>query len=89
MRGTHPCREGLDLLDGGWYADDPHEVWTWMRRGGPVTGRGPVDPTRLVGRTVDLADLDDAFASLLTSPTDPEVVVDPATPPPSRPQEDP
>ena len=36
MRGTHPRREGLDLLDGGWYADDPHEVWTWMRREAPV-----------------------------------------------------
>jgi len=53
-----------------------------------VTGRGPADPTGLVGRTVGLADLDDAFASL-TSPTDPEVVVDSAAPPPSRPQEDP
>lgn len=36
MRGTHPRREGLRLLDGGWYADDPHEVWTWMRREAPV-----------------------------------------------------
>ena len=35
-RGTHPIREGLRLLDGGWYADDPHEVWTWMRREAPV-----------------------------------------------------
>ena len=35
-RGTHPTREGLRLLDGGWYADDPHEVWTWMRREAPV-----------------------------------------------------
>jgi len=36
MRGTHPRREGLDLLDGGWYADDPHEIWGWMRREAPV-----------------------------------------------------
>ncbi len=36
MRGSHPRREGLDLLDGGWYADDPHEIWSWMRREAPV-----------------------------------------------------
>jgi cytochrome P450 family 142 subfamily A polypeptide 1 len=36
MTATHPRREGLDLLDGGWYADDPHEVWAWMRREAPV-----------------------------------------------------
>ena len=36
MTATHPVREGLDLLDGGWYADDPHEVWSWMRREAPV-----------------------------------------------------
>jgi cytochrome P450 family 142 subfamily A polypeptide 1 len=33
---THPVRPGLNLLDGTWYADDPHEVWTWMRREAPV-----------------------------------------------------
>lgn len=33
---THPLREGLNLLDGAWYADDPHEVWTWMRQAAPV-----------------------------------------------------
>jgi cytochrome P450 family 142 subfamily A polypeptide 1 len=31
-----PARPGLNLLDGAWYADDPHEVWTWMRREAPV-----------------------------------------------------
>ncbi len=31
-----PVRPGLNLLDGGWYADDPHEVWAWMRREAPV-----------------------------------------------------
>ena len=35
-RGDHPRRAGLNLLDGGWYADDPHEIWTWMRREAPV-----------------------------------------------------
>jgi cytochrome P450 family 142 subfamily A polypeptide 1 len=33
---THPLRDGLRLLDGGWYAEDPHEVWSWMRREAPV-----------------------------------------------------
>jgi cytochrome P450 family 142 subfamily A polypeptide 1 len=36
MTATHPRREGLNLLDGGWYADDPHEIWSWMRREAPV-----------------------------------------------------
>jgi len=36
VSGTHPRREGLNLLDGAWYADDPHEVWSWMRREAPV-----------------------------------------------------
>src|SRR4029450_7544753 len=35
-RGDHPRRAGLNLLDGVWYADDPHEIWTWMRREAPV-----------------------------------------------------
>jgi cytochrome P450 family 142 subfamily A polypeptide 1 len=35
-RGDHPVMEGLNLLDGGWYADDPHAVWSWMRREAPV-----------------------------------------------------
>ena len=34
--GAHPVRDGLNLLDGSWYAADPHEVWTWMRREAPV-----------------------------------------------------
>jgi cytochrome P450 family 142 subfamily A polypeptide 1 len=33
---SHPVREGLNLLDGSWYADDPHEIWSWMRREAPV-----------------------------------------------------
>jgi cytochrome P450 family 142 subfamily A polypeptide 1 len=34
--GSHPVREGLNLLDGSWYADDPHSIWTWMRANAPV-----------------------------------------------------
>ena len=26
----------VNLLDGNWYADDPHPVWDWMRRESPV-----------------------------------------------------
>ena len=26
----------VNLLDGGWYADDPHRVWDWMRREAPI-----------------------------------------------------
>jgi (R,R)-butanediol dehydrogenase/meso-butanediol dehydrogenase/diacetyl reductase len=40
--------------------------------------REQIDPSALVSRTVGLADLDDAFASLTTSPDDIKVVVDPA-----------
>jgi len=36
MSTTHPTRPGLNLLDGRWYADDPHEVWRWMRHHAPV-----------------------------------------------------
>lgn len=38
-----------------------------------------IDPGPLVTRTVGLGDLDDAFASLATSPADLKIVVDPAT----------
>jgi (R,R)-butanediol dehydrogenase / meso-butanediol dehydrogenase / diacetyl reductase len=53
-----------------------------------ATGR--LDPAPLVTRTVGLTDLDDAFSSLATSPTDLKVLVDPTlhTPTP-RSQEDP
>jgi cholest-4-en-3-one 26-monooxygenase len=33
---THPVMEDLNLLDGAWYADDPHAVWSWMRAHAPV-----------------------------------------------------
>jgi len=36
MSASHPTRDGLNLLDGQWYADDPHEIWSWMRREAPV-----------------------------------------------------
>ncbi len=36
MTPTHAVRPGLNLLDGDWYADDPHVVWSWMRREAPV-----------------------------------------------------
>jgi cytochrome P450 family 142 subfamily A polypeptide 1 len=26
----------VNLLDGSWYADDPHSVWSWLRREAPV-----------------------------------------------------
>lgn len=35
-RGDHPLRDDIDLLDGSWYADDPHEGWAWMREHAPV-----------------------------------------------------
>lgn len=35
-RGRHPLRDDIDLLDGTWYAGDPHEGWSWMRREAPV-----------------------------------------------------
>jgi cholest-4-en-3-one 26-monooxygenase len=28
--------DGLNLLDGAWYAERPHEVWSWLRREAPV-----------------------------------------------------
>ncbi|HKY16871.1 MAG TPA: cytochrome P450 [Microthrixaceae bacterium] len=33
---SHPTLPGLNLLDGTWYAEDPHEIWSWMRREAPV-----------------------------------------------------
>jgi cytochrome P450 family 142 subfamily A polypeptide 1 len=35
-RATHPVRDDIDLLDGNWYASEPHETWTWMRAHAPV-----------------------------------------------------
>jgi cholest-4-en-3-one 26-monooxygenase len=36
VTAAHPTRPGLNLLDGRWYAEDPHEVWRWMRQHAPV-----------------------------------------------------
>jgi cytochrome P450 family 142 subfamily A polypeptide 1 len=33
---NHPTRTDIDLLDGRWYAGEPHETWTWMRANAPV-----------------------------------------------------
>jgi cytochrome P450 family 142 subfamily A polypeptide 1 len=33
---THPTRDDIDLVDGGFYVDDPHEKYTWMRENAPV-----------------------------------------------------
>jgi cholest-4-en-3-one 26-monooxygenase len=33
---THPVRDDIDLLDGAWYAREPHEQWTWMRQHAPT-----------------------------------------------------
>jgi cytochrome P450 family 142 subfamily A polypeptide 1 len=33
---SHPTRAGLNLLDGQWYAEDPHAIWAWMRHHAPV-----------------------------------------------------
>ena len=29
-------RADLNLLDGTWYAEDPHAIWSWLRREAPV-----------------------------------------------------
>ena len=33
---NHPVLEHIDLLDGNWYASQPHDDWTWMRKNAPV-----------------------------------------------------
>ena len=33
---NHPTHPEVDLLDGRWYANEPHETWTWMRHNAPV-----------------------------------------------------
>lgn len=32
----HPRRDDIDLLDGRWYATEPHEAWKWMRENAPA-----------------------------------------------------
>ena len=36
MTATQSPLDGVNLLDGRWYADDPHAIWSWMRRESPV-----------------------------------------------------
>ena len=33
---NHPTRASVRLVDGAFYADDPHAHWTWMRAHAPV-----------------------------------------------------
>jgi len=33
---THPVRDHIDLMDGNWYAAQPHDDLTWMRHNAPV-----------------------------------------------------
>src|SRR5438094_10457944 len=35
-RANHPVRDDIDLLEGDWYATEPHETWRWMREHAPV-----------------------------------------------------
>jgi len=32
----HPVRDDIDLLDGHWYQQEPHDAWAWMRAHAPV-----------------------------------------------------
>ena len=34
--GEHPVRDDIDLMDGRWYAQQPYELWAWMREHAPV-----------------------------------------------------
>jgi len=36
VTATHPVRNDIDLLDGRWYAHEPHDTWAWMREHAPV-----------------------------------------------------
>lgn len=35
-RGDHPLRDDVNLMDGEFYAREPHEAWAWMRQNAPV-----------------------------------------------------
>ena len=32
----HPTHPEIRLMDGSWYAEDPHPHWRWMRENAPV-----------------------------------------------------
>lgn len=36
MATSHPRRDDIDLLDGNWWAQQPYEIWAWMREHAPV-----------------------------------------------------
>ena len=36
MTQPTPVRDDIDLLDGRWYATNPHDAWAWMREHAPV-----------------------------------------------------
>jgi cytochrome P450 family 142 subfamily A polypeptide 1 len=36
VTANHPVRDDIDLLDGHWYAREPHDTWEWMRHHAPV-----------------------------------------------------
>ena len=33
---THPTRDDIDIMDGAFYAGDPHPAFAWMRANAPV-----------------------------------------------------
>src|SRR4051794_2410151 len=35
-RASHPTRPDIDLVDGAFYGNDPHDAFSWMRRNAPV-----------------------------------------------------
>lgn len=40
---NHPTHPDVSLLDGHWYANEPHDTWTWMRHNAPVYYDEPCD----------------------------------------------
>ncbi|MHB8664986.1 MAG: cytochrome P450 [Acidimicrobiales bacterium] len=40
---VHPVRDDIDLLDGAWWAREPHDVFAWMRQHAPVYYDAPND----------------------------------------------
>src|SRR3954452_4953348 len=34
--GEHAVRDDIELMDGHWYAQQPYELWAWMRENAPV-----------------------------------------------------
>lgn len=62
---NHPTHSEVDLLDGRWYSDEPHETWTWMRHNAPVYYDEKCD-TWAIMRYHDVLDIekdDETFSS--------------------------